>query len=64
MYSVLFKKKVDCLNFDIRHRRQDLTSSIVNSYRLQRHTCHLQQHFFHISGPNKGTKGPENHSLG
>jgi hypothetical protein len=24
-------------------------------------TCHLQQHFFHISEPNKG---PENHSLG
>jgi hypothetical protein len=28
------------------------------------HTCHLQQHFFHISEPNKGTNGPENHSLG
>jgi hypothetical protein len=27
-------------------------------------TCHLQQHFFHIYEPNKGTKGPENHSLG
>jgi hypothetical protein len=25
---------------------------------------HLHQHFFHISEPNKGTKGPENHSLG
>jgi hypothetical protein len=36
----------------------------LTPYRLQRHTCHLQQHFFHISEPNKGTKGPENHSLG
>jgi hypothetical protein len=31
---------------------------------LQKTTCHLQQHFFHIFEPNKGTKGPENHSLG
>jgi hypothetical protein len=30
--------------------------------KLQKTTCHLQQHFFHISEPNKGTKGPENHS--
>jgi hypothetical protein len=27
MYSVLFKKKVDCFNFDICHRREDLTAS-------------------------------------
>jgi hypothetical protein len=30
---------------------------------LQKTTCHLQQHFFNIFEPNKGTKGPENHSL-
>jgi hypothetical protein len=29
MYSVLFKKKVDCLNFDICHRREDLTTSFI-----------------------------------
>jgi hypothetical protein len=27
-------------------------------------TRHLQQHFFHIFEPDKGRKGPENHSLG
>jgi hypothetical protein len=31
---------------------------------LQMTSGFLQQHFFHISEPNKGTKGPENHSLG
>jgi hypothetical protein len=33
MYNVLFiKKKVDCLNFDVCHRREDLTTpSIVVS---------------------------------
>jgi hypothetical protein len=30
---------------------------------LQKTTCHLQHNFFHIFEPNKGTKGPENHSL-
>jgi hypothetical protein len=30
---------------------------------LQKTTCHLQQHFVNIFEPNKGTKGPENHSL-
>jgi hypothetical protein len=30
---------------------------------LQKTTWHLQQHFFNIFEPNKGTKGPENHSL-
>jgi hypothetical protein len=30
---------------------------------IAKHTCHLQQHFFNISEPNKGTKGSENHSL-
>jgi hypothetical protein len=29
MYSILFKKKVDCLNFDICHRREDLTTSSI-----------------------------------
>jgi hypothetical protein len=29
MYNVLFKKKVDCLNFDKCHRREDLTNVIV-----------------------------------
>jgi hypothetical protein len=30
MYSVLFKKKkVDYLNFDIYHRREDLTTSSI-----------------------------------
>jgi hypothetical protein len=37
MYSVLFKKKVDCLNFDICHRREDLTSSIVVSQAIYKH---------------------------
>jgi hypothetical protein len=31
---------------------------------LQMTSVSLQQHFFHISEPNKSTKGPENHSLG
>jgi hypothetical protein len=32
MYSVLFKEKVDCLNFDTCHRKEDLTTpSIVVS---------------------------------
>jgi hypothetical protein len=39
MYSVLFKKKVDCLNFDICHRREDLTtSSIVVSQAISKYT--------------------------
>jgi hypothetical protein len=39
MYSVLFKKKVDCLNFDICHRREDLTtSSIVVSQAIYKYT--------------------------
>jgi hypothetical protein len=29
MYSVLLKKKVDCLNFDICHRREDLTTQYI-----------------------------------
>jgi hypothetical protein len=29
MYSVLLKKKGDCLNFDICHRREDLTTSSI-----------------------------------
>jgi hypothetical protein len=29
MYSVLFKKKVDCLNFDICRRTEDLTTSSI-----------------------------------
>jgi hypothetical protein len=30
MYNVLFeKKKVDCLNFDICHRGEDLTTSSI-----------------------------------
>jgi hypothetical protein len=29
MYSVLLKKKVDCLNFDICHRKEDLTTSYI-----------------------------------
>jgi hypothetical protein len=29
MDSVLFKKKVDCLNFDMCHRREDLTTSSI-----------------------------------
>jgi hypothetical protein len=29
MYSVLLKKKVDCLNFDICHRKEDLTTSSI-----------------------------------
>jgi hypothetical protein len=37
MYSVLFKKKVDCLNFDICHRREDLTSSIVVSQAIYKY---------------------------
>jgi hypothetical protein len=32
-------------------------------HKLQKTTCHLQQHFFNTFEPNKGTKGPENHSL-
>jgi hypothetical protein len=39
-----------------------IKASIVGTG-CKRHTCHLQQHFFDISEPNKGTKGPENHSL-
>jgi hypothetical protein len=31
---------------------------------LQMTTGFLQQHFSHSFEPNKGTKGPENHSLG
>jgi hypothetical protein len=39
MSSVLFKKKVDCLNFDICHRREDLTtSSIVISQAIYQYT--------------------------
>jgi hypothetical protein len=29
MYNVLFKKKIDCLNFDICHPREDLTTSSI-----------------------------------
>jgi hypothetical protein len=36
---------------------------IYSRLKLQKTTCHLQQHFFNIFEPNKGTKGPENHSL-
>jgi hypothetical protein len=31
--------------------------------KLQKTTCHLQQNFFNIFEPNRGIKGPENHSL-
>jgi hypothetical protein len=34
-----------------------------NALKLQKTTCHLQQHFFNIFEPIKGTKRPENHSL-
>jgi hypothetical protein len=38
MYSALFKKKVDCPNFDTCHRREDLTtSSIVVSQAIQKY---------------------------
>jgi hypothetical protein len=37
MYSVLLKKKVDYLNFDICHRRVDLTSSIVVSQAIYKY---------------------------
>jgi hypothetical protein len=38
MYNVLFKKKVDYLNFDICHRREDLTtSSIVASQSIYKY---------------------------
>jgi hypothetical protein len=38
MYKVLFKKKVDCLNSDICHRREDLTpSSIVVSQAIYKY---------------------------
>jgi hypothetical protein len=36
---------------------------LYSRLKLQKTTCHLQQHFFNIFEPNKGTKGPENHSL-
>jgi hypothetical protein len=29
MYSVLLKNKIDCPNFDICHRREDLTTSSI-----------------------------------
>jgi hypothetical protein len=47
MYSVLFKKKVDCLNFDICHRRKDLTtSSIVVSQAIYKYTYRVIQFSF------------------
>jgi hypothetical protein len=40
-----------------------LFSFTYSGLKLQKTTCHLQQHFFNIFEPNKGTKVPENHSL-
>jgi hypothetical protein len=40
----------------------NLKKLIVDSS-CKKTSCHLQQHFFNIFESNKGTKGPENHSL-
>jgi hypothetical protein len=49
----LMKKKMKQIQKDRNYSR----------HKLQKTTCHLQQHFFNTFEPNKGTKGPENHSL-
>jgi hypothetical protein len=47
MYSVQLKKKVDCLNFDICHRREDLTTpSIVVSQAIYKYTYMVCYTFF------------------
>jgi hypothetical protein len=52
MFSIFWNITL-LLAFDIR----TVSAKTVNIF------CHLQQHFFNIFEPNKGTKGPENYSL-
>jgi hypothetical protein len=54
MYSALFKKKADYLNFDICHRREDLTTpSIAVSQATHKHTW-----FAILPSQNKKDVGP------
>jgi hypothetical protein len=46
-----------------RNNLKRLKTITYSRLKLQKTTCHLQQHFFNICEPNKGTKGPKNHSL-
>jgi hypothetical protein len=64
--SEQYEEYVKLMETDDIFRSGKLTPTISPNYsrlKLQKTTCHLQQHFFNIFEPNKGTKGPENHSL-